>query len=495
MKTKRVVIVGAGPGGLSAGMLLAHNGYQVDIYEQNSYFGGRNGHIQLGDYLFDIGPTFFLMKSILEEIFRETGRNLEEYVKLYHLDPMYRLSFSNEQEFFPSTDRTKMRAEMERIWPGSAAGYERYMTKERIKYDKLIPCLQMPYSSPLDYLKWQFLSSLPYLDAHKSLYNHLGNYFNGQDQITSFCFQAKYIGMSPWKAPATFSIISFIEHAEGVYHIQGGLHRLSEAMAKVVKEEGGSIHLNKKVKRVLLEKRRIIGIELDDNTVETADYTVINADFAHAMTHLFDDSDLKKWNKAQLEKKLFSCSTFMLYLGVNKIYDDIPHHSIVFAEDYRRNVEEISETYQLSEDCSFYIQNAGVTDQTLAPAGKSTIYVLVPVPNLKAEVNWREQKSVFREKIYTLLETRGGLKDLRKYVEAELIVTPDDWLNRYSVYNGATFNLGHNTAQMLSLRPHNQFEEFRQCYLVGGGTHPGSGLPTIYESGRISANLIMGKSM
>ena len=119
MNTKRVIIVGAGPGGLAAGMLLAHNGYQVDIFEQKSYIGGRNGYIQLGDYQFDIGPTFFLMKSILEGIFKETGRNLADYVQIDNLDPMYRLSFNDEREFFPSTDQDKMKAEMERLWPES----------------------------------------------------------------------------------------------------------------------------------------------------------------------------------------------------------------------------------------------------------------------------------------------------------------------------------------------------------------------------------------
>ena len=296
--------------------------------------------------------------------------------------------------------------------------------------------------------------------------------------------------MSPWTAPATFSIISFIEHAEGIYHIEGGLHQLSAAMAGIVQEDGGMIHLNKRIKRVLLDRRRVTGVELEDGSIEHADYTIINADFGHAMTHLFEDSQLKKWNKKNLERKLFSCSTFMLYLGVDKIYDTIPHHNIIFADDYKKNVEEISNTYELPFDPSFYIQNAGVTDHTLAPEGKSTVYVLVPVPNLKAGIDWQKEKNDFKQKIYALLETRGKLTDLRKHVETELVITPDDWKEKYAVYNGATFNLGHNISQMLSLRPHNRFEEFRNCYLVGGGTHPGSGLPTIYESGRITAALI-----
>jgi len=487
---KKIVIVGAGPGGLTAGMLLSHAGHDVTIYEQKPYVGGRNGHITLSDFRFDIGPTFLLMRSVLDEVFSKLGRNLEDYLKLFKLDPMYRLAYGAHAEFFPSPDKEKMKAEMERLWPGSFAGYEKYLREEQKKYAKLYPCLKVPYSSLRDCLTWQFISSLRCLDAHKSLYKQLGKYFTNQDMITSFAFQAKYIGMSPWKAPGTFSIISYIEHGEGIYHVEGGLHKISEAMAKITAEEGGTLKLNTPVKQLLLDGRRVTGVELMSGEQVSADRVVLNADFAHAMTNLVDDSVLKKWNKKNIDKKLFSCSTFMMYLGVDKLYDNIPHHNIVFSEDYKQNVKEISETYTLSADPSFYIQNASITDSTLAPAGKSALYVLVPIANAQASIDWETEKEPFKEKIYQLLETRGKLKDLRAHVVEEKVITPLEWQSDYSVYNGATFNLGHNISQMLLFRPHNRFEEFKNCYLVGGGTHPGSGLPTIYESGRISADMI-----
>ena len=183
----------------------------------------------------------------------------------------------------------------------------------------------------------------------------------------------------------------------------------------------------------------------------------------------------------------------MLYLGVKKEFKNIAHHSVIFARDYKKNVDEITGTKVLSEDFSFYVQNASVTDKTLAPPGKSAIYVLVPVPNNKSRIDWEKEKMMMRNRVLDALETRGGYADLRNNIEEEKIVTPLDWKDKHSVYLGATFNLAHNVAQMLYFRPHNEFEEFKNCYLVGGGTHPGSGLPTIYESGRISAELIMKK--
>ncbi|HXK50873.1 MAG TPA: phytoene desaturase family protein, partial [Clostridiales bacterium] len=263
--------------------------------------------------------------------------------------------------------------------------------------------------------------------------------------------------------------------------------------AEAFKQLGGNIHLSSPVKKVIVENGRAAGIELTDGKIEKADYVVINEDFAYAMRELVAEKHRKKWTNENLASKGYSCSTFMLYLGVKKEYKDIAHHSIVFAKDYKKNVDEITEEMKLSEDFSFYVQNASVTDKTLAPEGKSAIYVLVPVPNNKSGIDWEGEKMVLRDKVIEALETRGGYKGIRDNIEEEKIVTPADWENSHSVYLGATFNLAHNVGQMLYFRPHNEFEEFRNCYLVGGGTHPGSGLPTIYESGRISAEIIMKK--
>ncbi|HVN47926.1 MAG TPA: phytoene desaturase family protein [Bacteroidota bacterium] len=489
--TRRVSIIGAGPGGLAAGMLLASKGYSVDIYEKYHQVGGRNSFFKVGDYTFDIGPTFFMMKDVLENIFQLSGYTLEDFVETIRLDPMYRLKFGNGKELYPSTDKEKMKQTMEQFSKGSFNGYLKYLEKEKIKYDKLIPCLSVPYGRVTDFFSKRLLSAIPYLDAHTSLYGVLSRYYDDPDVRLAFTFQAKYIGMSPWSAPGLFSIISYIEHGGGIYHVIGGLNKLSLAMAKAFEQSGGTIHLNAPVKKILVEHGTATGIILEDGSTVKSDYVVLNADFAYAMNHIVDAHDRKKWTDAALARKDYSCSTFMLYLGVKKEFNAIPHHSIVFADDYKKNVDEITESKVISKDFSFYVQNASVTDKTLAPSSKSTIYVLVPIPNNKSGIDWNQEKITMRNKIIDALEQRGGYTGLREHIEIEKIVTPADWEQKHSVYLGATFNLAHNIGQMLYFRPHNEFEEFKHCYLVGGGTHPGSGLPTIYESGRISAELIM----
>jgi phytoene desaturase len=384
-----------------------------------------------------------------------------------------------------------MREQIERLFPGNFKGYDRYMDYEREKFARITPCLQVPYDKPYDYLRPRFLRALPCLDAHFSLFRHLGRYFDDDDLKTAFTFQAKYLGMSPWQCPATFSIISYIEHSGGIHHPIGGLNQISSAMAKVLEEEGGRLHLGTPVKEVIVRGGRATGVRLESGEEVNGDYVVINADFAHAMTELVDRAHLRRWTPEKLERKSFSCSTFLLYLGIDKVYEQIPHHNIVFAPDYKRNVDEITRSFTLSEDPSIYIQNASVTDPTLAPEGKSTIYILVPIANNRSRIDWETEKDRYRDKVLGIAETRGGMTDLRQHIEVEKVITPRGWEQDYAVYQGAVFNLGHTIDQMLYFRPHNEFEEIEGCYLVGGGTHPGSGLPTIYESGRISAGLIL----
>ena len=231
------------------------------------------------------------------------------------------------------------------------------------------------------------------------------------------------------------------------------------------------------------------GVRLADGREVRGDAVIVNADFGHAMTHLVPEGVLRKYTPARMRQKRFSCSTFMLYLGLDTRYE-LPHHSVFFAKDYRRNVVEIFGRGRLSEDFSFYVHNPSLRDPTLAPPGQSAVYVLVPAPNLRGVTTWRDEAPRLRERVLEALETRAGMTDLRRHIVAEKVVTPLDWEQDYHVYAGATFNLAHDIPQMLYLRPRNRFEELEHCYLTGGGTHPGSGLPTIYQSGLIAANLI-----
>ncbi len=484
---KHIVIIGAGPGGLTTAMLLANRGFKVTLLEKENAVGGRNTAIRQGGYTFDTGPTFLMMKFILDEVFEEAGCAVDDYLEFSKLEPMYRLQFED-LRMEPTTDREVMLAQLEEKFPGSSAGYGLFMEKEKQRFDAMYPCLQKDYSSLLEYLSLDLLKALPHLALGRSLLDVLGDYFKEERLQLSFTFQAKYLGMSAWECPGAFAILPYVEHAHGIYHVTGGLSVISDAMAKVAREKGVDIRLNTPVRELLMDGRKVRGVELENGGQILADEVVINADFAHAMNHIVPKGFLKKYSPNGLEKKEYSCSTFMLYLGLDKVYD-LPHHTIFFASNYKDNIADIFQHKRLSQDVSFYVRNASITDATLAPAGHSAIYVLVPVPNNSSDIDWGKEKAAYRNLVIQSMEQRACMSGLSEHICEEIVYTPDTW-EASGIYLGATFNLSHCLSQMLYFRPHNKFEELDHCYLVGGGTHPGSGLPTIYESGRIAANLI-----
>ena len=491
MKNQKVIVIGAGPGGLAAAMILGHRGFSVTVFEKAGEVGGRNAPIKLGDFTFDTGPTFLMMKEVLEEVFNEAGAEASDHLEFRRLDPMYRLQFLDKRlEIF--TDREKMRAEIARVFPGRESGLDRYLEREELRFKRLYPCLQIPYSTLGSLFSANLFRAIPHLSLTKKLFYLLNKYFSDEELALAFTFQAKYLGMSPWECPGLFAILSYIEHAFGVYHTMGGLSENCRAMAEVARARGAGIRLNSPVRKILLRGREAEGVELESGEKVMADEVVIAADFGYAMENLFPPGFLRKYSPEKLARKEFSCSTFMLYLGLDRLYD-LPHHTIFFAENYRRNVEEVFRAKTLSRDVSFYVRNASATDPSLAPPGSSAVYVLVPVSNLRGDIDWEKEKEGFRDLILDLMEKRGGMKDLRSAIREEKVITPRDWEKDYNVYAGAVFNLAHGLDQMIYLRPHNRFEECGRCYLAGGGTHPGSGLPTIYESGRIAANLISDK--
>ena len=488
---KHIVIVGAGPGGLCAGMLLAHRGFRVSLYEKNPEVGGRNRPIRLNGFTFDTGPTFLLMKFVLDEMFALCGRRAEDYMEFVRLDPMYRLAF-DDRDVMVSSDPEKMAAEMRRVFPEGDAGFREFLRREEERYHHLYPCIQRDYSNLTRFLSWDLIKALPKLAITKSVFENLGSYFREDKARLTFSFQSKYLGMSPWQCPAFFTMLPLIEHKYGIYHVMGGLNRIAAGMGQAIEEMGGSIHVGSPVQSLLIEDGKACGVRLESGEEVRADEVIVNADFAHAMSRLVPPGILKKYDGEKLRKREYSCSTFMMYLGLDRQYD-LPHHNIVFAKDYRANVDNTFAKKVLSEEFSFYVQNASATDPNLAPPGKSAMYVLVPVPNNLSGLSWEELRVRFREQVLDALETRGGMPDIRQHIECERIIDPGLWESEESVYLGATFSLSHKLSQLLYWRPRNRFEELENCYLVGGGTHPGSGLPTIYVSAKISSRMICQK--
>jgi phytoene desaturase len=482
-------IVGAGPGGLAASILLAKAGYSVRVLERHDRVGGRTSAIHAQGFRFDTGPTFFLYPRILSEIYASAGYDFHREVPMVRLDPQYRIVFGAGGELDATSRVEEMERAIGQLCPGDATRFRQFLTDNREKLERFRPCLESPFGSFRDLLTTRMLRLLPLLRPWRSLDAELSTYFCDPRMRLAFSFQSKYLGMSPFRCPSLFSILSFLEYEEGVWHPIGGCNAVMSNMAKIAAELGVKVHLNEPVREILFDRKRAVGVRTDRGSYRS-DAMVINADFARTMTRLVPDRLRNRWTDRKIGQKKFSCSTFMMYLGIEGRYDEVPHHTIYVAKDYQRNLDDIEVRHVLSDDPSFYVQNASVTDPTLAPAGMSTLYVLLPVTHQHSNVDWAVETPRYRALALERLKSIG-ITDVERRIRFERILTPDDWETDYDVYRGATFNLAHSLRQMLHLRPHNRFEDLQGVYLVGGGTHPGSGLPVIFESARISSRLLI----
>lgn len=484
---KHIFIIGAGPGGLATSILLAKSGADITILERSDQVGGRTSSISENGFKFDLGPTFFLYPQALEKIFESVGLDLWDEIEMKRLDPQYRVIFKS-GGYIDATNNIKvMSDQIKKFAPEDAQGFSKFMDENREKLRKMEPCLVNPFLNIFSLISPRLLKLLPMVKPHQNLDSYLKRFFKDPRIRLAFSFQSKYLGMSPFVCPSLFSILSFIEYEYGIYHPIGGCNEITKVMARVAQDNGVKIKLNEPVEKILFDNKRATGIRTKNGDYK-ADAIVVNADFARAAKTLIPNDRRSRWKDHKIDTKKFSCSTFMLYLGIEGTYD-VPHHNVYISEDYQSNLQDIERRHVLSKLPSFYVQNACVTDPSLAPKGNSTLYVLVPVSHEHENIDWSENEKDYRNLIIKEL-VKVGFTNLEDRIIYEKIITPADWSNQYNIHLGATFNLSHNLKQMLYLRPRNRFEDSEGIYLVGGGTHPGSGLPVIFESAGITSKLI-----
>ncbi len=493
--SRTVLVVGAGPGGLVASLLAAAAGADVTLIEKQDTVGGRSGTLEVpspqGRFRFDIGPTFFLYPQILEEVFAACGERLSEHVDLIRLRTHYDLAFENGPTLRIPSDLPGLQREIAKLSPADAERVPRFVSENRRKLDRFRTVLAQNFDGPRDLLSAGMLRALPLLRPFSSVDGDLGRHFGDPRVRLAFSFQSKYLGMSPYRCPSLFTILAFMEHEYGIFHPRGGTGAVMRAMESLARRMGVRVRTGTSVREILVENGRAVGVRTDDGRIR-ADAVILNADFARAMTRIVAPEHRKRWTGKRLASRKYSCSAFMLYLGIEGELPEVAHHTIFLSEDFRANFAEIERADAPPKEPSFYLQNATGTDPALAPPGHSTLYVLVPVGNRRenAPIVWDEAMKRRYRAVALARLAKLGIPNLEQRIRTETIVTPTDWEDNLDVHRGAVFNLAHNIGQMLHWRPHNRSEDIERLYVVGGGTHPGSGLPVIFEGARISIRLM-----
>jgi phytoene desaturase len=481
-----VIVIGAGLGGIAAAARLARQGYRVTVLEKNAAPGGRCDQFTRDGHRFDVGPTLFLMPEVFAETYADLGERMQDHLDLRRIDPTYRIRFDDGVELSLTADMNAMGKQMEAIEPGAFGGLMRYLSEGHLHYTlSLERFVGRNFYNAFQYFSPQNLPLLFKLKALVKHYDNIGRYFQDPHLKAAFTFQNMYLGLSPYDAPATYSLLQYTELADGVWFPMGGLYRVVESLVSIAQRQGVQFEYNRPVKRIQVEGQRATAVILKDGSRREADLIVANADLPYVYSDLLPDRPQAQ----RLERMQYTCSAIMFYWGVDKVYPQMGTHNVFLSGDYRASFERIFKDKGLPEQPSFYVHAPARVDPAAAPQGQDTLFVLVPAGHLAEGQDWKALKAKARSAVLKRL-SQSGMADLESHLKFEVSYTPRTWMNLYNLAKGAAFGLSHNFTQVGYLRPHNRHSRYHNLYFVGSSTHPGTGLPMVLLSAKLTTQRI-----
>ncbi|HEX6034866.1 MAG TPA: phytoene desaturase family protein, partial [Anaerolineales bacterium] len=485
MKSKSIIIIGAGIGGLTAAAHLARRGMNVTVLEKNSHAGGRCDRFSRDGHHFDAGPTLLVMPLLYEAEFAALGASFHEILELQRVDPTYHLVFDDGSRLALTSDMASMQKQLEAFEPGSFPHLLRYIEEGRRHYQVgMEKMVNRDFRKASDFFN---PGNLPILFQMKPLVNHYRNmaaYFDDPRLKAAFTFQDVYMGLSPFEAPATFSMMPYTELAHGVWYPQGGMYSIVEALVELARRAGVAFEFDASVERIDVNGSQARGVLLDDGRALRCDVVLANADLPYVYKNLLPaDREARR-----LERKRFSCSVISFFWGVDKPYPGLPPHTLFLADDYRDNFKSIIRDLDLPANPSLYIHAPARLDPSMAPAGQDTVIGIVPVGHMSenGEQDWASIRDRARQHIFRRLRALG-ITDLEEHIKFEVNYTPLSWRKRYNLMKGSTHGLCHNLTQLAYFRPSNRHARYHNLYFVGASTRPGTGMPTAMVSGRLAA--------
>jgi phytoene desaturase len=485
----RIVVIGAGFGGLAAAIRLQAQGHEVVIVEKHDRPGGRAYVFRERGFVFDAGPTIITAPSMLEELFALAGQHAADSVRLVPLDPFYNVRFEDGSIFRYTGDHARLRAEVERFDPAGADGYERFSRAAERVFETAFPLVDKPFTALSDMLR--VVPALLKLRADRSVASLAASHFRDDRLRQVFSFHPLLIGGNPFHSSKIYALIHVLEKRWGVWFAMGGTGALVDALASVFVGLGGELRLQTEATTIDVDpvSGRARGVTIGDGERLTADAVVSNADLAYTYMRLVPASARRVNTDRRLLRLRHSMSLFVIYFGTDRRYDDVAHHEILMGPRYEGLLDDIFRAKRLARDFSLYLHRPTATDPSLAPAGCDAWYVLSPVPHLGGSTNWEDAASPYRDAIMSYLESRY-LPGLTKHIVAERRVDPRYFRDALNSHLGSAFSVEPTLTQSAWFRPHNQSEDVPNLYLVGAGTHPGAGVPGVLSSGKIVADMI-----
>jgi phytoene desaturase len=483
-------------GGLASALRLRKQGFRVTVLEKQARPGGRSNLIADHGFRVDMGPTILVMKETFEEMYRSIGQDLDKRLDFVQIDPNYRIYYHDGSYIDLHSNMALLAKEVERVEPGSAERLFRFLGASAKKYELGMDFVDRNYDHLTDLANPLAGLRLLQTQAHENLYNQVSSFFNHNDKLSkAFSFHSMFLGLSPFEALAMYSLITYADLAYGMWFPKGGIYAIIEDLIALAREMGVQVHTNCPVAEICVEKGRASGVRLASGEVIPADLVISNADLPYTYRELVPAIYRKQYTDRRLEQMQYACSGYILYLGVNKVYAHARHQALFFSEDYRANLDAIFKDKTLPKDPSFHLSIPTVTDPSLAPTGHSLIYVLAPMPNLSAGIDWDQAASLVRNQILNRLEQILD-EDIRSHIVWERDYKPTDWQNDVNAMLGTAFgSLSQGFFQSSYFRPHNKARDIPGLYFVGQGTYPGIGMPMVMISSRLVTERVVAEWM
>ena len=485
---EKAIIVGAGVGGLSAAINLALRGYKVTVFESNERPGGRANVIEFDGFKFDTGPSLLNYPWVFDDLFKSAGTSLERELSLIRVDPAIKFHWPDGTRFQLSSDLTKLSAECRRLDSADGAGLFDFLEdarhKYRVSFDRLVT---RNADSPLKWFAAAGPSNLGRLGLFRSMDSQIGRHFKSEHIREALGSYGMYLGGAPYDLPGIFSIIPFGELEYGLWLPQGGMYSLIEAMCRVAQRLGVDIRTSSPVSHIVLDDRRVTGVALEDGSIESAAIVVSNVDVPTTMTRLLkNEKVVEKYRAPRMTPGVIT-----YYLAIDRELDELGHHTVFLPEDTRVAYRELMSEGKVPADLPFYASVASNTDASLAPEGKSALFLLAPVPLISqlGDTDMRVLTQDLRRRMFKRLNQHGFSISESDILRQETMA-PADWSDAFGLFDGSAFGAAHNLRQIGPFRSRNISKQIDGLFFTGASTTPGTGVPMCVLSGKMVAERV-----
>ena len=482
-KSKKIIVIGSGFGGIAAALRLRAKNYNVTLIEKHSDLGGRARVFKKNGFTFDGGPTVITAPYLINELFELFNKNSKDYIKIVPLKTWYRFIFDDGLSFDYSGNENEMENQIEKISKNDVKGYKELLKFTKKIFDKgFLELSDVPFHK-LGFMFKQ-LPSLLNLKSYKSVYSLVSSYIENTNLRRMLSMHPLLVGGNPFTTTSIYGLILYLEKKWGIHYSMGGTGQIIKGLEKLMVEQDIEIIKGNEVKNIIYINNKIKGVKLDNQKEINADNVVCNADPPAVYDKILNqvtNNSIFNWKKKRME---YSMGLFVYYFGTKKVYENVEHHTIKFGNKYKEHLDDIFINKKLNNDISYYLHRPTATDKSMAPEGHDCFYVLVPVPNNQSSIDWAIEGDKLKNLVIDKME-QTLLPKLRENIVEDFYLTPNYFEKDLNTKYGSGFSIQPKFSQSAYFRFHNKSEVCGGLYFVGAGTHPGAGVPGVLSSAKV----------